>query len=330
MKILDLTTDSFILPLNKQGVDVVHCQTGNSILHSGCPKKPGRWAFLRLAFEILRARRYDFVFVPPTHVTWNLGNGFLGRNAKRILARGMKFPQVSRFLRHLIFGRNAHFVIIDYSDQLYPSEFGLKCIEPAHYFMINAPTNLVGRKTGPADSRVHYLPSIIDDTFINSLIPSSKTERINDVFVAGYYHNNQRIKQQKATEILGKRGWTVFELEEKSFGKFKESLHTSKLCMAGRGTGYHCLRMLEAAASGAAPICHTPEEGTHHEWVHEKNCFLYDHSLTPEEIADFVESILRNPQSISRAALGAWNLLNSHHRASALSKNIYDVLISEK
>ena len=99
MKILDLTRDSLLLSLSEPGTEVVHCQTGGALMHSGCPKKRPRWVLFRLPFELLRARRYDWVILPPVHVTWDAGNRTLVRQAKAAMARMMGFPSLARMLR---------------------------------------------------------------------------------------------------------------------------------------------------------------------------------------------------------------------------------------
>ncbi|MFD0892790.1 hypothetical protein KBB96_15310 [Luteolibacter ambystomatis] len=322
MKILDLTTDSLLLVARSPEVEVVHCQTGNAVMHSGCPKKAPRSAMVRLAFELLRGRRYDWVIVPPVHITWTTGNGFLRRQVKRIAAWFFKNPDAARFMRRVFFGSKARFAITDYSDQFRPSEFGLTCIEPDHYFMLNVPCDLVGTCMGPRNTLIHYLPTVMPDELIDSLGAQRTGPGGHDIFVAGIYHNEQRIKQREATQILAARGYKVFELGEKSFGKFTAGLLDSKLCMAGKGLAYHCFRPLEAAAAGAAPVVHGAEEGTYHDWVNGENCFLYDPELTAEGIADFVEEALRTPERILPVVEGARRLLNERHRASALASNL--------
>lgn len=96
--------------------------------------------------------------------------------------------------------------------------------------------------------------------------------------------------------------------------------------MSGRGLAYHCFRPLEAAAAGAAPVSHEPEEGTYHDYVHGENCFLYDPKLSPAEIADFVESILKDPVLVPNVVQGARDLLNQKHRASVLAKNLLCII----
>jgi glycosyltransferase involved in cell wall biosynthesis len=216
--------------------------------------------------------------------------------------------------------------VTDYSDQFYPSEFALKCIEPAHYFQLNVPRDLVGTCLGPAQTRIHYLPTVIQDELIDSLRDQSPEARNYDIFVAGTYHNEQRVKQLDSSRILSGRGWKIYELGEKSFGKFTAGILDSLLCFAGKGLAYHCFRPLEAAAAGAAPVSHWPEEGTYHDYVHGENCFLYDPSLSPLEIAEFVESILKDPQLVPKVVSAARELLDSKHRASSLAKNLLSTL----
>lgn len=326
MKILDLTTDSLLLPVRSAEVEVVHCQTGRAVMHSGCPKSPPRSAIPRLLLELLRARRYDWIVVPPAHTQWTTGNGVFRRAIKRTLAWFLAHPSAARFARRLLFGKSTRFLVTDYSDQFYPSEFALKCIEPAHYFQLNVPRDLVGQRLGPASTLIHYLPTVIQDELIDSLVAKRSGDGEHDVFVAGTYHNEQRVKQLEATRILTERGWSIFELGEKSFGKFTTGILASKLCMSGKGLAYHCFRPLEAAAAGAAPVSHGPEEGTYHDYVHGENCFLYDPKLTPPEIADFVESILKDPILIPKVVEGARTLLNQKHRASVLATNLLHIL----
>jgi hypothetical protein len=326
MKILDLTTDSLLLSVRAAEVEVVHCQTGRGVMHSGCRKTPPRSAILRLMLELLRARRYDWIVVPPSHIGWTTGNGFLRRLIKRSLRWFQVHPTAARHVRHLVFGRSARFVVTDYSDQFYPSEFALTCIEPVHYFQLNVPRELVGKRLGPANTYIHYLPTVIQDDLIDSLQAGRTGEAVHDVFVAGTYHNDQRLKQLEATRLLKARRWKVFELGEKSFGKFTTGLLGSTLCMSGRGLAYHCFRPLEAAAAGAAPVTHLPEKGTYHDYIHGVNCFLYDPQFTPEEIADFVESILKDPVLVPKVVQGARALLNQKHRASELAKYILGLL----
>jgi hypothetical protein len=326
MKILDLTTDSLLLPARSQSVKVIHCQMGAAVMHSGCPRVPPRWIVLRLLLEILRARRYDWIVVPPVHVKWTVANSRSRRLLKRLMAWLTTHPKIACAVRGVLFGRQARFVVIDYSDQFEPSEFALACIEPQHYFQLNIPRDLVGRRLGPASSLIHYLPTVIQDELIDSLAMRQGAKRGHDVFVAGTYHNPQRVKQLDACRLLAKRGWKIFELGEKSFGKFTEGLLDSTLCMAGRGLAYHCFRPLEAAAAGAAPIWHEPEAGTYHDYVHGENCFLYDPSLQPDEIADFIEPLLGDPGRIAKVVDGARELLNTRHRASALASNLLRVL----
>lgn len=328
MKILDLTTDSLLLSARSTEVVVVHCQTGRAVMHSGCPKTPPKSAMMRLIFEILRARRYDWIVVPPIHVDWTTGNGFVRRLIKQILRWLQNHTSIARFLRKMIFGTSARFMVTDYSDQFHPSEFALVCIEPVHYFQLNVPRDLVGKALGPADTRIHYLPTVIQDDLIDSLQSGRSSESEHDVFVAGTYHNDQRIKQLTATRILAERGWKIFELGEKSFGKFTTGLLGSTLCMSGRGLAYHCFRPLEAAAAGAAPVSHLPENGTYHDYVHGENCFLYDPSLSPAEIADFVESILKDRILVPKVVEGARALLNRKHRATALAKNLLEIILA--
>jgi len=99
-----------------------------------------------------------------------------------------------------------------------------------------------------------------------------------------------------------------------------------QLCLAGRGLGYHCDRAFEAAAAGAAPVLHSPEANTYHDYVHKVNCFLYDPALEPEQIADFVQDILRDPESIPIVAEGARRLLESRHRATVVVDYLYGIL----
>jgi hypothetical protein len=326
MKILDLTTDSLLLPVRSAEIEVVHCQSGRAVMHSGCPKTPPRSAFPRLMLELLRARRYDWIIVPPSHIGWTTGNGFFRRLIKRSLRWFQGHPAVARLIRRLVFGGSARFVVTDYSDQLHPSEFALTCIEPVHYFQLNVPRVLVGKRLGPANTLIHYLPTVIQDDLIDSLHAGRSGAAEHDVFVAGTYHNDQRLKQLDASRQLTARGWKVFELGEKSFGKFTTGLLASTLCMSGRGLAYHCFRPLEAAAAGAAPVSHEPEEGTYHEYVHGENCFLYAPHLSPAEIADFVESILKDPILVPKVVEGARALLNQKHRASVLAENILNTI----
>lgn len=328
MRILDLTTDSLLLPVRSTEVVVVHCQTGRAVMHSGCPKTPPKGAIWRLVLEILRARRNDWIVVPPIHVDWTTGNGFVRRWLKTILRWMQNHTSIARFFRRLVFGSSARFVVTDYSDQFHPSEFALNCIEPMHYFQLNVPRDLVGKKLGPAGTRIHYLPTVIQDDLIDSLQSGRSSKSEHDVFVAGTYHNEQRLKQLTATRILTERGWKIFELGEKSFGKFTAGLLGSTLCMSGRGLAYHCFRPLEAAAAGSAPVSHLPESGTYHDYVHGENCFLYDPALSPDEIANFVESILKDQVLVPKVVEGARALLNQKHRASVLAKNLLEVLNS--
>ncbi len=326
MKILDLTTDSLLLPARSDSVEVVHCQTGRAVMHSGCPKVPPRGMAFRLVLELLRARRYDWIIVPPAHVNWTTGNGFLRKWIKRTLAWFLQHPKAARFARQAVFGSRARFAVTDYSDQFYPSEFALTCIEPAHYFQLNVPRKLVGSRMGPAETLIHYLPTVIQDDLIDSLVSQRTGEAAYDVFVAGSYHNEQRLKQLDATRLLTSRGWKVFELGERSFGKFTTGILDSKLCMSGKGLAYHCFRPLEAAAAGAAPVSHGPEEGTYHDYIDGENCFLYDPSIDPAGIADFVEEALRHPDRIQKVVEGARKLLNHRHRASVLASNFLSLL----
>jgi hypothetical protein len=248
------------------------------------------------------------------------------RLIKQTLRWLQRHPALVRMIRRFVFGRSARFAVTDYSDQFHPSEFALTCIEPVHYFQLNIPRELVGRRIGPANTLIHYLPTVIQDDLIDSLQAGRIEEAKHDVFVAGTYHNDQRIKQLDATRLLTARGWKVFELGEKSFGKFTTGLLGSTLCMSGRGLAYHCFRPLEAAAAGAAPVTHLPEKGTYHDYIHGVNCFLYDPQFTPEEIADFVESILKDPVLVPKVVQGARALLNQKHRASELAKYILGLL----
>ena len=326
MKILDLTTDSLLLPIRSSSVEVVHCQTGRAVMHSGCPKTPPRSAIPRLILECLRARRYDWIIVPPAHISWTIGNGIFRRLIKKILAWFLAHPAAARKVRHLVFGRSAKFAVTDYSDQFHPSEFALTCIEPDHYFQLNVPSELVGQRLGPAATLIHYLPTVIQDELIDSLISQQKPQRQHDIFIAGTYHNEQRLKQIDATQRLATRGVKVFELGERSFGKFTTGILDSTLCLSGRGLAYHCFRPLEAAAAGAAPVTHRPEAGTYHDFVDGVNCFLYDPALPPDGIADLVEAILRQPSLIPVVVEGAQKLLNTKHRASVLAGYVYGVL----
>jgi hypothetical protein len=328
MKILDLTTDSLLLPVRSADVQVVHCQTGRAVMHSGCPRTPPRSAIPRLMLELLRARRYEWIIVPPCHIDWTTGNGLLRRVIKKTLRWFHGRPAAARLVRRLMFGQSARFVVTDYSDQFYPSEFALACIEPVHYFQLNVPRQLVGRRLGTAGTLVHYLPTVIQDELIDSLQAGRTGQPVHDVFVAGTYHNDQRLKQLDATRLLSARGWKVFELGEKSFGKFTTGLMASTLCMSGRGLAYHCFRPLEAAAAGAAPVSHEPEQDTYHDYIHGENCFLYPPDLSPEEIADFVASILNDPILVPKVVHGARNLLNQKHRASVLAKNILNAILA--
>jgi glycosyltransferase involved in cell wall biosynthesis len=328
MKILDLTTDCLFLKAPPDLVQVVHCQTGRAVMHSGCPKQAPRSMILRLVLELLRARRYDWIIVPPSHVRWTIGNSVVKRIIKKMMGWLIDHPRVAFFMRNAIFGKRARFAVIDYSDLFQPSEFALNCIEPVHYFQLNVPRKLVGQRIGPAGTLIHYLPTVIQDELIDSLQSQRHAEGGHDVFVAGTYHNEQRVKQLDATRLLTNRGWKVFELGERSFGKFTAGILDSKLCMAGKGLAYHCFRPLEAAAAGAAPVTHESEEGAYHEYINGENCFLYDPLLQPKEIADYFEYILGQPSQVAKVVAGARELLNNRHRASVLSKNLLGILAS--
>lgn len=328
MKILDLTTDSLLLTARKEGIKVVHCQTGPAVMHSGCKKNPSIAELFRLVAELARARQYDWIIVPPAHIGWTIANSLPKRVIKKFMGWLCRHPNAAGMIRRTVFGARAKFAVTDYSDQFSPSEFALICIQPRHYFQLNVPEELVGRRIGPGGTLVHYLPTVIQDELIDSLAALQGGERANDIFVAGTYHNDQRLKQLEACRILSSRGRKVFELGERSFGKFTSGILDSRLCMAGRGLAYHCFRPLESAAAGAAPITHYPESGTYHDYRHGENCFLYNPEFTSEQLADFVETILKEPDTITQVVKGARMLLNTRHRATALAQNLINVLTS--
>ena len=326
MRILDLTTDCLLLSVKDPKWLIKHCQSGPSVMHSGCPKRPPRFSQFKLLFELLRARRYDWVILPPVHVEWTVANGAWRKLIKGILGSMIRYPSIFRFGICLVFGRNSRFVITDYSDEFAPSRFALDCLRPEHYFMLNVPSSLVGKRIGPANTLVHYLPTVIQDDLIDTLSARFPAQRENDVFIAGTYHNSLRENQLEAVQILAERGCKVFELKERSFEKFSAGILNSKLCMAAKGLSYHCFRPLEAAAAGAAPIWHSSENDAYHDYVHGENCFLYDPILNPSQIADFVELVLKQPDQILQVVQGSRELLNTKHRASSLAGIILRVL----
>ncbi len=295
-------------------------------MHSGCSKKPPRFNKLKILLEMLRARQYDCVVLPPIHVEWTIANSLWRKLAKYILGSMIRYPSVFRFGLGIVFGSNMRFIVTDYSDQFAPSQFSLNCVRPEHYFMLNVPRELVGKKMGPAGTLIHYLPTVIQDDLIDSLSIRLPAERDNDVFIAGTYHNTLRERQLEAAHILAERGRKVFELKERSFEKFSSGILSSKVCMAAKGLSYHCFRPLEAAAAGAAPVWHYPENDAYHDYIHGRNCFIYDPTLDPSQIADFVEVVLGNPDGISLVVQGARELLNTKHRASSLAGLILNVL----
>lgn len=327
-KVLDLTTDCLLLGNNPSNCTVTHCQTGPSVMHSGCAKKTKRFTIIRLLFHLLFARKYDWIVVPPVHLNWTISNSGSKKLIKKLMGVIADRPFLIKTLRRIIFGKKTRFIVTDYSDMHLPSEFACKAFEPEHYFMLNIPRTMVGTLIGSSNTKVHYLPTVIQDDLIDSLQSQKNTFKEYDVFIAGEYHNQMRINQLEAAGILQDQGYKVYELRERSFEKFCRGILNSKLCFAAKGLSYHCFRPLEAASAGAAPVWHLPENDTYHDYHDRENCFLYHPSLNPHEIAEFVKEALRDNENIEVVANGALNLLNCKHRASKLSSYLWSFLLN--
>lgn len=331
MRILDLTTDSTV-SANTLGVEVDHLPCGRSVLPSGRSKDDPGVGYAKLALASLRARsgRYDWVLLPPLHATWTVGNSRKQVFIKAIIRGISSSPLLSTVFRWIILG-SVKVCQVDNSDQLRPSEIGVKIFRPQLYLMANAPSDLVGRTLpwGNGKTLLFRIPMMMDDAAIDKLAAvSENAERPNDIFITGIYHHPQREKQLQASKILSERGRKVFELQERGFEKFSQGLASSKLCFAGQGLGYFSIRMCECVAAGAVPVLNEPDDPIDFGFLNGINAVVYPADATPEQIADAVEAILEQPQRIPEIKIQAENLMNSQNRRSALADRILSTFSS--
>jgi hypothetical protein len=322
VRILDLTSDPYLAPIERPGVVVTCLPVGKPVSPWPALRAIPRGAPWKVAIHLLRARfgGYDWVILPPVHVRRVIDNGIAKRSVKALVRGWARSSLLCRLSRRVLFGTRCRYGVCDASDLRSPSAEFSRFVGATVYFK----RNLAADRFPDTVVEWHPLPMPVPDEWLDEAA-SDGTPKPSDYFSAGEYNSEARILLRDVGRALMRSGWRVDLLDERvDQPMFWKRMAAAKLCAAAEGYGYHSWRMYEAAGLGCVPVLNPPPARLWSWFEDGRNCLFSEPGV--EATAAKIDGLLRDPEKIREMAAEARAQVDKWHRSSANAARMLAVL----